>query len=123
MIGNLSFEEHDRYFTKMYNHLKRINQNLDITTIINIIKYKVILEQEQENIMHNLNIKNIYDTPMVKDFEIWFAKYNWDENEEDDELHPQDESSENDDEEVEIDSEDDEYSDIEYRHNEIPEGF
>ena len=160
MIGNFSFEEHDRYFTKMYNHLKCINQNLDITTIINIIKYKVILEQEQENIMHNLNIKNIYDTPMVKDFEIWSAKYNvqsedgdelrsQDEDEEDetqseeDETQSEeDESNENDDEEDEIDSDndelrsqdddeedeidsdnDDEYSDIEYRHNEIPEGF
>ena len=116
MIGNLSFEEHDRYFTKMYNHLKRINQNLDITTIINVIKYKVILEQEQENIMHNLNIKNVYDTPMVKDFEIWSAKYNWDEDE--DELYSQDE------EEDEIDSEDDsKYSEDEYSDIEIPEGF
>ena len=75
MIGNFSFEEHDRYFTRMYNHLRFIDRSLDITTIINIIKCKVILEQEQENIMHNLNIKNISDTPMVKDFKIWSAKY------------------------------------------------
>ena len=75
MIGNLSFEEHDRYFTRMYNHLRHINRNLDINTMINIIKCRVILEQERENIMHNLNIKNIHDTPMVKDFKIWSSKY------------------------------------------------
>ena len=75
MIGNFSFEEHDRYFTRMYNHLKSIDRNLDITTIINIIKCKVILEQERENAMHNLNIKNISNTPMIKDFKIWSSKY------------------------------------------------
>ena len=75
MIGNFSFEEHDRYFTRMYNHLRFIDRTLDITTIINIIKCKVILEQEQENIKYNLNIKNISDTPMVKDFKIWSSKY------------------------------------------------
>ena len=74
MIGNFSFEEHDRYFTRMYNHLRFIDRSLDITTIINIIKCKVILEQEQENIMHNLNIKNIFDTPMIKDFKIWSSQ-------------------------------------------------
>ena len=62
-------------FTRMYDHLRHIDRNLDITTIINIIKCKVILEQERENIMHNLNIKNIHDTPMVKDFKIWSSKY------------------------------------------------
>ena len=75
MIGNFSFEEHDRYFTRMYSHLRSIDRFLDIATIINIIKCKVILEQEQENIMHNLNIKNISNTPMVKDFKIWSSKY------------------------------------------------
>ena len=85
MIGNFSFEEHDRYFTRMYNHLRFIDRSLDITTIINIIKCKVILEQEQENIMHNLNIKNISNTPMIKDFKIWSSKYD---------LHSEDENSE-----------------------------
>ena len=75
MIGNFSFEEHDRYFTRMYNHLRFIDRTLDIATIINIIKCKVILEQERENIMHNLNIKNISNTPMIKDFKIWSSKY------------------------------------------------
>ena len=75
MIGTLSVEEHNRYFTKMYNHLKHINQNLSTIAILNIIKYKVIFEQEQENIIHNLNIENIYDLPMVKDFNVWFAKH------------------------------------------------
>ena len=84
MIGNFSFEEHDRYFTRMYNHLRFIDRTLDITTIINIIKCKVILEQELENTMHNLNIKNIHDTPMVKDFKIWSAKYEVQSEEEED---------------------------------------
>ena len=113
MIGNLSFEEHDRYFTRMYNHLRFIDRTLDITTIINIIKCKVILEQEQENIMHNLNIKNIHDTPMVKDFKIWSAKYEVqceeeeDTEEEDNEDEVQSEAqSEDEDGEEEVQSED-----------------
>ena len=75
MIGNFSFEEHDRYFTRMYNHLKFIDRTLDDATIINVIKSKVMIEQELENIMYNLNIKNISDTPIVKDFKIWSTKY------------------------------------------------
>ena len=75
MIGNFSFEEHDRYFTRMYNHLKFIDRTLDDATIINVIKSKVMIEQELENIKYNLNIKNIFDTPMVKDFKIWSSKY------------------------------------------------
>ena len=75
MIGNFSFEEHDRYFTRMYNHLKFIDRTLDDAIIINVIKSKVMIEQELENIMYNLNIKNISDTPIVKDFKIWSTKY------------------------------------------------
>ena len=85
MIGNFSFEEHDRYFTRMYNHLKFIDRTLDDATIINVIKSKVMIEQELENIMYNLNIKNISDTPMVKDFKIWSTKYD---------LYSEDENSE-----------------------------
>ena len=75
MIGNLSFEEHVKYFNGMYDHLKSINRNLDDATIINTIKSKVMIEQKVENTMHNLNIKNIHDTPMAKDFKIWSSKY------------------------------------------------
>ena len=71
MIGNLSFEEHDRYFTKMYNCLKHAGQNWDLFTILEAIECKVILDQKRENIKHNLNIKDVCDTPMVKDFETW----------------------------------------------------
>ena len=112
MIGNFSFEEHDRYFTRMYNHLRFIDRSLDITTIINIIKCKVILEQEQENIMHNLNIKNISNTPMIKDFKIWFSKYDLQSEDEESEAQSEDEESEEENEEEdeyneeEIDSED-----------------
>ena len=75
MIGNFSFEEHVKYFNGMYNHLRSIDRSLDDATIINVIKSKVMIEQEREN-MHNLNIKNIFDTPMIKDFKIWSSKYN-----------------------------------------------
>ena len=75
MIGNFSFEEHVKYFNGMYNHLKSIDETMDDTTIINVIKSKVMIEQEQENIKYNLNIKNISNTPMVKDFKIWSSKY------------------------------------------------
>ena len=95
MIGNFSFEEHVRYFTKMYDLLKSIDQDLDDATIINFIKSKVMIEQVQENTMHNINIKNIHNTPMVKDFKIWIAKYETqseDEDEEESEDEREDES-------------------------------
>ena len=113
MIGNFSFEEHDRYFTRMYNHLRFIDRSLDITTIINIIKCKVILEQEQENIMHNLNIKNIFGTPMIKDFKIWSAKYEVQSEEEESEAQSEDEDSE-----VQIGEDENDYSALEeFRRN------
>ena len=118
MIGNFSFEEHDRYFTRMYNHLKFIYRTLDDVTIINIIKSKVILEQEQENIMHNLNIKNISDTPMVKDFKIWSTKYEVQSSEEDSEAQSEaqseDENSEVQSSEVQSEVED-KYNDIKFQ--------
>ena len=142
MIGNFSFEEHDRYFTRMYNHLRFIDRTLDITTIINIIKCKVILEQEQENIMHNLNIKNIFDTPMIKDFKIWSAKYEaQSEDEEESEAQSsevqssedesEDEDSEDEDSEAQNGEDENDYSGVEefrrnyrnsetQRHNYIP---
>ena len=94
MIGNFSFEEHDRYFTRMYNHLKFIDRSLDDATIINVIKSKVMIEQELENIKYNLNIKNISDTPMVKDFKIWSAKYDVQSSETQSEFQSEDEDSE-----------------------------
>ena len=106
MIGNFSFEEHDRYFTRMYNHLTFIDRSLDITTIINIIKCKVILEQEQENIMHNLNIKNISDTPMIKDFKIWSAKYEEESEAQSSEVQSEEESEEESEVQSEAQSED-----------------
>ena len=57
MIGNLSFEEHVRHFTEMYNHLKSVNQHLDDETIINTIYSKVMIVQEWENVAYNLNIE------------------------------------------------------------------
>ena len=75
MIGNLSFEEHVRHFTEMYNHLKSVNQHLDDETIINTIYSKVMIVQEWENVVYNLNIENVYDTAMVKDFEKWLNQF------------------------------------------------
>ena len=75
MIGNLSFEEHVRHFTEMYNHLKSVNQHLDDETIINTIYSKVMIVQEWENVAYNLNIENVYDTAMVKDFEKWLNQF------------------------------------------------
>ena len=98
MIGNLSFEEHDRYFTKMYNCLKYTNRNWDLFTILKAIKCKVILDQERENIKHNLNIKNVCDTPMVKDFEIWsdwVRSQNEDSQDEDEDSQNEDSQDEN----------------------------
>ena len=146
MIGNLSFEEHVRYFTRMYNHLKSIDQYLDDVTIINTIKSKVMIEQEWENITHNLNIKNIHDTTMVKDFEIWSSKFEA-QSEEDDEVrsdedgnsiarrhneNSEDENSE--DENSEDENSEDENSEYEYvitninhisdqRYDEIPDDY
>ena len=121
MIGNFSFEEHDRYFTRMYNHLRFIDRSLDITTIINIIKCKVILEQEQENIMHNLNIKNIFDTPMIKDFKIWSAKYEVQSEEEEEESEAQSEAQSNE-EESEVQSEDESEAQSEDEDSEVQNG-
>ena len=98
MIGNFSFEEHVKYFNGMYNHLKSIDRSLDDATIINVIKSKVMIEQELENIMHNLNIKNISDTPMVKDFKIWSAKYEVQSNEDEDESEAQSSEAQSEDE-------------------------
>ena len=98
MIGNLSFEEHVKYFNGMYDHLKSIDRNLDDATIINTIKSKVMIEQELENTMHNLNIKNIHNTPMVKDFKIWSSKYDLQSGEESEEEKSEDEESEDEDE-------------------------
>ena len=123
MIGNFSFEEHDRYFTRMYNHLRHIDRNLDITTMINIIKCKVILEQERENIKHNLNIKNIHDTPMVKDFKIWSAKYEVqsEEDEESNESNEDEEESEVESNESNESNEDEEESEDESEEDESNE--
>ena len=71
MIGNLSFEEHVRHFTEMYNHLKSNNQHLDVETIVETIRSKVMIVQEWENITYNLNIKDVHNTAMVKDFKKW----------------------------------------------------
>ena len=75
MIGNLSFEEHVRHFTEMYNHLKSVNQHLDEETIINTIYSKVMIVQEWENVAYNLNIEDVYDTAIVKDFEKWLNQF------------------------------------------------
>ena len=108
MIGNFSFEEHDRYFTRMYNHLKFIDRTLDDATIINVIKSKVMIEQELENIMYNLNIKNISNTPKVKDFKIWSAKYDsYDSEDENNDSNSEDENNDsNSEDESEAQSED-----------------
>ena len=71
MIGNLSFEEHIRHFTEMYNYLKSKYRHLDDVTAVETIRSKVMIIQEWENITYNLNIKNIHDTRMTKNFEIW----------------------------------------------------
>ena len=141
MIGNFSFEEHDRYFTRMYNHLRFIDRTLDDTTIINVIKSKVMIEQELENIKYNLNIKNISDTPMVKDFKIWSAKYEVQSEDEESEAQSsevqrsedesEDEDSEDEDSEVQNGEDENDYSGVEefrrnyrnseaQRHNYIP---
>ena len=75
MIGNLSFEEHVRHFTEMYNHLKSVNQHLDVETIVETIRSKVMIVQEWENITYNLNIKDVHNTAMVKDFKKWTKRF------------------------------------------------
>ena len=75
MIGNLSFEEHVRHFNDMYNYLKSKYQHLDVETIVETIRSKVMIVQEWENITHNLNIKDIHNTAMVKDFKKWTKQF------------------------------------------------
>ena len=113
MIGNFSFNEHLNYFSGMYDHLRSIDYNLDNTTIINIIKCKVILEQERENIMHNLNIKNIHDTPMVKDFKTWCDLIDLPSEEEDEESEEEESEEEESNESDEDDEDEDEESEDE----------
>ena len=66
MIGNESYEECVKYFTEMFEHLENAGQNWDLSTMLNAIKHKIILDQKRKN------IKNVYNTPMVTNFEIWF---------------------------------------------------
>ena len=75
MIGNLSYEEHVRHFNDMYNHLKSKYQHLDVETIVETIRSKVMIVQEWENITYNLNIKDVHDTAMIKDFEKWTKRF------------------------------------------------
>ena len=108
MIGNLSFEEHVRHFNDMYNHLKSKYQHLDVETIVETIRSKVMIVQEWENITHNLNIKDIHDTAMVKDFEKWTKQFYSHSNIEDDN------DVDNDDDDNVDDDDDDESYDDEY---------
>ena len=103
MIGNLSFEEHVRHFTEMYNYLKSVNQHLDVETIVETIRSKVMIVQEWENITYNLNIKDVHNTAMVKDFKKWSNRFylhdnenEYEDDESSDELRSQDEDEEDD---------------------------
>ena len=107
MIGNLSFEEHVRHFTEMYNHLKSVNQHLDDETIINTIYSKVMIVQEWENVAYNLNIENVYDTAMVKDFEKWLNQFHLHNNGNNSNNSGDDESSDSQDDSQDEDEEDD----------------
>ena len=118
MIGNLSFEEHVRHFNDMYNYLKSKYQHLDDVTAVETIRSKVMIIQEWENITYNLNIKNIHDTRMTKDFEIWVDRL-IDEDLQDEDLQDEeyqgllnylrnDEEDDEDDDEEEDEEEDDE---------------
>ena len=75
MIGNKSYEEHVKYFTNMFDCLKTVDQGWNFSTILKAIECKVILDQKRENLTHNLNIKNVHDTAMVKDFKKWSDQF------------------------------------------------
>ena len=93
MIGNLSYEEHVRHFNDMYNYLKSKYKHLDVETIVETIRSKVMIVQEWENITYNLNIKDVHDTAMIKDFEKWTKRFYLYSNIENDDDLQDDESS------------------------------
>ena len=71
MIENFGFKEHIKRFTEMFNHLRNTNENLDVTTAVETVKSKVMIEQLWEAVTHNLNVEDVNNAPMLKDFEIW----------------------------------------------------